>query len=71
MLVREKQEKEADAATEMSVLLNSFNMFNPKERKKLYKALENQMNEHAERLEFELAASIRDKILALKEQYGE
>ena len=44
MLVREKQEKEADAATEMSVLLNSFNMFNPKERKKLYKALENQMN---------------------------
>lgn len=71
MLVREKQEKEMDAATEMSVLLNSFNMFNPKERKKLYKALENQMNEHAERLEFELAASIRDKILALKEQYGE
>ena len=71
MLVREKQEKEADAATEMSVLLNSFNMFNPKERKKLYKALENQMNEHAERLEFELAASIRDKIYALKEQYGE
>ena len=71
MLVREKQEKEADATTEMSVLLNSFNMFNPKERKKLYKALENQMNEHAERLEFELAASIRDKILALKEQYGE
>ena len=71
MLVREKQEKEADAATEMSVLLNSFNMFNPKERKKLYRALENQMNEHAERLEFELAASIRDKILALKEQYGE
>ena len=71
MLVREKQEKEADAATEMSVLLNSFNMFNPKERKKLYKALENQMNEHAERLEFELAANIRDKILALKEQYGE
>ena len=71
MLVREKQEKEADAATEMSVLLNSFNMFNPKERKKLYKALENQMNEHAERLEFELAASIRDKILASKEQYGE
>ena len=71
MLVREKQEKEADAATELSVLLNSFNMFNPKERKKLYKALENQMNEHAERLEFELAASIRDKILALKEQYGE
>ena len=71
MLVREKQEKEADAATEMSVLLNSFNMFNPKEIKKLYKALENQMNEHAERLEFELAASIRDKILALKEQYGE
>ena len=71
MLVREKQEKEMDAETEMSVIINSFNMFNPKERKKLYKALENQMNEHAERLEFELAANIRDKILALKEQYGQ
>ena len=71
MLVREKQEKEMDAETEMSVIINSFNMFNPKERKKLYKALENQMNEHAERLEFELAANIRDKIVALKEQYGQ
>ena len=71
MLVREKQEKELDAQTEMSVLLNGYNLFSPKERGKLYKALEKQMNEHAERLEFELAASIRDKILALKEQYGE
>ena len=69
MLVREKQEKELDAETEMSVLMNSFNLFNPKERNKLYKALEKQMNEHAERLEFELAANIRDKILAIKEQY--
>ena len=28
------------------------------------------MAEHAERLEFEEAATIRDKISALKEQYG-
>lgn len=69
MLVRQEAEKAEDAAMETSVLINSFNLFNPKERKKLIAALEKQMLEHAERLEFELAASIRDKINTIKEQY--
>ena len=70
MLTRQIEEKQESTNTEMSVLINGFNLFNPKERKKLYRALEGQMAEHAERLEFEEAATIRDKISALKEQYG-
>ncbi len=45
-------------------------MMIPAERKKLLKALEIQMNEHAERLEYEEAAAIRDEILEISKKYG-
>lgn len=70
MLVRQEKEKEMDAATEMNVLIKAHNLFNPADRKKLFKALEKQMTEHAERLEFEEAAAIRDTMEELKRQYG-
>lgn len=70
MLVRQTQEKEMDAATEMNVLIKAHNLFNPADRKKLFKALEKQMTDHAERLEFEEAAKIRDTMEELKRQYG-
>ena len=70
MLVRQEKEKEMDAATEMNVLIKAHNLFNPADRKKLFRALESQMTEHAERLEFEEAAAIRDTIEELKRQYG-
>ncbi len=70
MLVRQEKEKEMDAATEMNVLIKAHNLFNPADRKKLFKALEKQMTDHAERLEFEEAAAIRDTIEELKRQYG-
>lgn len=70
MLVRQEKEKEMDAATEMNVLIKAHNLFNPADRKKLFRALEKQMSEHAERLEFEEAAAIRDTIEELKRQYG-
>ena len=70
MLVRQEKEKEMDAATEMNVLIKAHNLFNPADRKKLFRALEKQMTEHAERLEFEEAAAIRDTMEELKRQYG-
>jgi excinuclease ABC subunit B len=44
-------------------------MLIPKERKKLIRALEKEMMDCAERLEFEKAALIRDEITKLKEEH--
>ena len=71
MLVRQKEEKEIDARTEMSILMNSCNLYNAGERKKLFKAMKQQMIDHADKLEFEEAASIRDLMEELKKQYGD
>ena len=71
MLVRQKEEKEIDAKTEMSILINSCNLYNAGERKKLFKAMKQQMIDHADKLEFEEAASIRDLMEELKKQYGD
>ncbi len=70
ILTRQTEEKQMDAQTETAVLIKSHNLFNPADRKKLYKALEKQMLEHAEKLEFEEAAAVRDTIEELKRQYG-
>ncbi len=50
----------------MEFIKSSYNILVPKERKQLIKKLEDQMNEHAERLEFEEAAVVRDEIQELK-----
>ena len=71
MLVRQKEEKEIDARTEMIILMNSCNLYNAGERKKLFKAMKQQMIDHADKLEFEEAASIRDLMEELKKQYGD
>ncbi len=70
ILERQKLEKQETVEIETSALKNSFNMMIPAERKKLLKALEMQMNEHAERLEYEEAAAIRDEILEIRKKYG-
>lgn len=69
ILVRQKEEKTEEVQTELAVLKASCNMFNPKDRKKLLKALEEQMIEHADRLEFEQAAAIRDEIEEIKKNW--
>ncbi len=70
ILTRQTEEKQLDAQTETAVLIKSHNLFKPADRKKLFKALEKQMLDHAEKLEFEEAAAIRDTIEELKKQYG-
>ena len=69
ILVRRSEEKKEIVGTELSVIKAATNMFIPGQRKKLLKAMERQMLEHAERLEFEEAAAIRDEIEEIKRQF--
>ncbi len=62
LLTRESEIKKEGADTESGVLISSFNLLIPEERKKLVKELEKQMAEYAELLQFEQAAVIRDRI---------
>ncbi len=70
ILVRQEKDAEENTAVETKALINSFNPMIPKERKKLLKALEQQMLEHAERLEYEEAAALRNEIEDIKKKYG-
>ncbi|WP_059369130.1 UvrB/UvrC motif-containing protein [Treponema endosymbiont of Eucomonympha sp.] len=70
MLVRTAAEKREAAAVETAALRQGLNLFVPAQRRKLVKALEREMTEHADRLEYEQAAAIRDEIAALRAQFG-
>ena len=66
LLTRENEIKKEAAETESGVLVSSYNLLIPAERKKLVKELEKQMAEYAELLQFEEAATIRDRIAEIK-----
>ncbi len=70
ILVHEKADAEENAVTELEVLKNKANMFNPSDRKKVIKALTKQMSEYADRMEYEQAAAIRDQIREIELQFG-
>lgn len=70
ILVRQEKDAEENTAVETKALINSFNPMIPKERRKLLKALEQQMLDHAERLEYEEAAALRNEIEDIKKKYG-
>ena len=70
ILEHEKADAEADAAMELEVLKNKSNLFNPKDRKKLIKALTEEMTACADRMEYEQAAALRDQIREIEAQYG-
>ena len=70
ILVHEKADADEDARMNVEVLKKSANLFNPSERKKLIKALTQQMTECADRMEYEQAAAIRDQIREIQNQYG-
>ncbi len=69
ILVRQNEEKKEAVFTELSVIKDATNMFIPGQRKKLLKFMEKQMHEHAERLEFEEAALLRDEIEQIKKAF--
>ena len=70
ILEHEKQDADANASMELEVLKKEANLFNPKERKKLIKALTAEMSACAERMEYEQAAVYRDQIREIEAQYG-
>ena len=66
ILTRENEIKKEAALAEAGPLINSLNILNPADRKKLIKKLEAQMAEYADMLMFEEAAVRRDKIEEVK-----
>ena len=70
ILVHEKQDAENDARMNVDVLKKNANLFNPSERKKFIKALTKQMEDFADRMEYEQAAAVRDQIREIENQYG-
>ncbi|MFP4382921.1 MAG: excinuclease ABC subunit UvrB [Spirochaetia bacterium] len=67
ILLRERDEKKENQKKSIEIIKKSYNILVPKQRAALKKALENEMLEHAKRLEFEEAAVIRDEIRKLEE----
>jgi len=67
ILERRIEEKQEAVATSLAALKNSYNILIPAERKKLLAALNAEMLSHAQNLEFEEAAAIRDEIARIKD----
>lgn len=70
MLLRKKSEAKEEVSDDVELLKQGYNVLIPSQRKKLIKALEKQMLEHAKNLEFEKAALLRDEIEDLKDFHG-
>ncbi|MDR0589896.1 MAG: excinuclease ABC subunit B [Spirochaetaceae bacterium] len=68
ILTRHASEEKDAAATSIEVLKKSYNILIPAQKKQLIAALNNEMLEHAKRLEFEQAAAIRDEIQRIKDK---
>ena len=69
ILVRQNEEKKETVKIELDVLKKSTNLMVKEQRRKLLKAMEEQMIEYADCLDFESAAIIRDEIQAIKNAY--
>ncbi len=70
ILEHEEKDAEENAKLSVDVLKKTANLFDKKQREKLIKALEKEMQDCAERLEYEQAAAIRDQIKEIREQFG-
>lgn len=70
ILVRQAEEKKENVRIETGALRQGVNLFVPAQRRKLLKALEKEMIAHADALEFEEAAALRDEIEDIKRQFG-
>ncbi len=67
ILERESDLRKDAESKNIQVLKDSTNLLDPKQKKRLIKALENEMMEHAKRMVFEEAAMLRDEIQKLKD----
>ena len=69
ILEHQKEEAEETARITVDTLKKTTNLFDKKQREKLLKALKQEMEECAERLEYEQAAAIRDQIKEIELHY--
>ena len=67
ILVRRVDKKRAAEMMSIDVMKKSANLLDPKQKKRLIKALENEMLERAKNMEYEEAAVLRDEINHLRE----
>lgn len=67
IIERNLEESEEIAKDDIKIVRSGYNLLVEKDRKKYIKALEKQMIEYSEKLEFEKAALVRDEINAIKE----
>lgn len=66
IIIRKGDEKKEAQKLNISAMKEQTNLLDPKQKKKLIRALENEMLEKAKNLEFEEAALLRDEINQLK-----
>ena len=69
ILEHEEKDAEENAKVQLEIIKKTANLFDKKQRTKLIKALEKEMQDCAERLEYEQAAAIRDQIKEIQEQF--
>ena len=67
ILIRKSDEKKRAEKMSIDMMKKSTNLLDPKQKKSLIKALENEMLERAKNMEYEEAAVLRDEISRLKE----
>ncbi|MCI1208498.1 MAG: excinuclease ABC subunit B [Treponema sp.] len=70
ILVRENKNTQDEIAVNTDILKKTANLFVAAQRHKLIKALEKEMADFADRLEYEQAAAVRDQIREIQAQYG-
>ena len=66
ILVRRSEGKRQAEQMSIDVMKKSTNLLDPKQKKRLIKALENEMMERAKNMEYEEAAVLRDEIKSLR-----
>ena len=67
ILVRQVDEKRAAERMSIEMMKKSANLLDPKQKRRLIKALENEMMERAKNMEYEEAAVLRDEVKRLKD----
>ncbi len=70
ILVHEKNDAEEGTKADIAVLEKNVNLFNASERRKFISALQKEMSDCADRMEYEQAAVLRDKIREIQEIHG-
>ena len=70
ILEHQKVDAEESAKLQLETLKKTANLFVPAQRKKLIAALKKEMEEAADRLDYEQAAALRDQIYDIEKTYG-